>query len=286
MDANEKKAAAIIEAAEKKLSGWSLFGSRRQKLEDVEDSFQQAANLYKLAKNWEKAGASFKRHADILLELDTKHQAATALVNAAGAYEKVNMQAAVECRLAASDIFTDTGKFSSAAKIQKEIGDLRQSEGDLDGAIKAFDTATDYYEADNQSSQANKCRLQSAELKALLEQYAEAIEIYEQVAISCLESNLMKWNAKDYFFKAGLCHLCNGDAVALERKIEEYEDRDPTFKGQREHKLLKAILAAFNNVDAEAFTTAVAEYDNISPLDSWKTTILVRIKKSIKDDII
>ena len=48
--------------------------------------------------------------------------------------------------------------------------------------------------------------------------------------------------------------------------------------------LNQAILAAYKEMDAEAFTTAVAEYDNVSPLDSWKTTILARIKKAIKSD--
>lgn len=35
-------------------------------------------------------------------------------------------------------------------------------------------------------------------------------------------------------------------------------------------------------MDVDAFTQAVVEYDSISKLDQWKTSILLRIKNSIK----
>jgi alpha-soluble NSF attachment protein len=34
--------------------------------------------------------------------------------------------------------------------------------------------------------------------------------------------------------------------------------------------------------DVEAFTNAVVEFDSISKLDAWKTSILLKIKKGIK----
>ena len=33
--------------------------------------------------------------------------------------------------------------------------------------------------------------------------------------------------------------------------------------------------------DVEAFTTAVAEFDSLTRLDAWKTTLLVRVKRKI-----
>jgi len=43
------------------------------------------------------------------------------------------------------------------------------------------------------------------------------------------------------------------------------------------------ITEAFGNYDAEEFKSVVAEYDSISKLDPWKTSILVTISDNIKD---
>ena len=47
-------------------------------------------------------------------------------------------------------------------------------------------------------------------LNALAEKYEEAIKIYEDVAQSCLEKNVLKFNAKGHLFNAGILHLCEG----------------------------------------------------------------------------
>ena len=48
-----------------------------------------------------------------------------------------------------------------------------------------------------------------ADLAALAGQYQRAIDRYEAVAKSSLNSSLTKWSVKDYFFKAGACYLAN-----------------------------------------------------------------------------
>jgi len=117
-----------------------------------------------------------------------------------------------------------------------------------------------------------------------LEKYDKAIEIYEKVASGSLDNNLLKWSVKEYFFKAGLCHLCTSDVVAANRALEKYKDMDPTFTSQRECKLLEQINVAYENLDVEAFTSAVVEYDQISKLDAWKTSMLLKIKNSMKHE--
>jgi len=279
---SEEKADAIIEKMEKKLNSFSLFGSTSSKLEEAEEEFAKAANLYKVAKKWNKAGDAFRKVASASMKLGNKYQAATAYTDAANAYRKVSVEDAVKSFRDASDIFTDIGKFSSAAKAQKEIGEILEAEGDKDGAIKAFDTAGDYFSGDNSISLANGCHLRSAALYALIENYTKAIEIFEQVGMTAVESALGKFNAKDYFFKAGLCHLCTGDLVAAERSIQKYCDWDTSFNSQREYKLLIAILEAHKTYQVDDFTSAVADYDQIVKLDPWKTSILLRIKNSLK----
>lgn len=56
--------------------------------------------------------------------------------------------------------------------------------------------------------------LKVADLAALEKMYGKAIERYEGVARASANNNLMKWSLKDYFLKAGLCHLAQGVRIA------------------------------------------------------------------------
>jgi alpha-soluble NSF attachment protein len=47
---------------------------------------------------------------------------------------------------------------------------------------------------------------------------------------------------------------------------------------------LKTLGNALEEEDVEAFTEAVAEYDSVSRLEQWYTTLLLRVKKSISSD--
>ena len=44
------------------------------------------------------------------------------------------------------------------------------------------------------------------------------------------------------------------------------------------------VTGAVEQGDAAQFTRFVADFDNMSKLDGWKTTILLRIKKSIAEE--
>lgn len=74
------------------------------------------------------------------------------------------------------------------------------------------------------------------------------------------------------------------DVVAAKNALQRYQEIDVNFASQREARLLEALVNAYESYDIEAFTNAVIEYDSISKLDAWKTTILLRIKKAIQED--
>jgi alpha-soluble NSF attachment protein len=58
----------------------------------------------------------------------------------------------------------------------------------------------------------------------------------------------------------------------------------PAFGDSRECKLLKNIIEKLEANDEDGFTEAVKEYDSISRLDQWFTSILLKIKKQISQD--
>ena len=66
-----------------------------------------------------------------------------------------------------------------------------------------------------------------------------------QVAASALESSLLKYSAKEYFFRAALCHLCV-DSLNAQHAVQRYEEQYPAFADSREAKLVKVTLFCFH----------------------------------------
>lgn len=93
----------------------------------------------------------------------------------------------------------------------------------------------------------------------------------------------MKWSVKEYLLKAGMCHLATNDMVACQRAMESYRDLDPAFSQTREHQLLIDLSEAVTEGDQEKFADKLFQFDQMSKLDKWKTTILLRVKESIEE---
>ncbi|KAJ3529832.1 hypothetical protein NM208_g9588 [Fusarium decemcellulare] len=106
---------------------------------------------------------------------------------------------------------------------------------------------------------ANKLWLKVADVAAIEGDYYKAIEKYERVAEQSINNNLM--NAP----------------------LEKYRDLDPSFGAQREHQLLTDLCEAVEAKSQEQFTDRLFQFDQVSKLDKWKTTILVRVKNSIEE---
>ncbi|KAL4239077.1 hypothetical protein ACF0H5_003780 [Mactra antiquata] len=284
----EQKAIQFVDEAEKKLkSSKGFFGSMfggSSKVEEAAELFVRAANAFKMAKKWPGAGQCFCRAAELQLQLGSKHEAATHYVDAGSAYKKSDPQESVNCLGKAIEIYTDMGRFTIAAKHHVSIAEIYESElADMDKAMSSYQQAADYYKGEESNSSANKCSLKVAQYAAQLERYEQAIEIYEEVAISCMDNSLLKYSAKDHFFRAATCHLCV-DTLNGEQALQKYEGLFPQFADSRECKLLKNLVSACEEEDADTFTDAIKEYDTISRLDQWTTTMLLRVKKRINQD--
>ncbi|XP_031835469.1 alpha-soluble NSF attachment protein [Nomia melanderi] len=283
---SEEKAMLLMAEAEKKLSSKgffvSLFGG--PKVQDAVESYQRAANLFKMAKKWNSAGSAFYEAAEVNGKVGNRHDAATNYVDAANCFKKSNINEAISCLLKAIEIYTDMGRFTMAAKHHQSIAEMYESEAvDLERAVHHYEQAADYFRGEESNSSANKCLLKVAQYAAQLEKYDKAIQIYEQVASSSLESSLLKYSAKEYFFRAALCHLCV-DVLNAQHAIERYQEQYPAFQDSRECKLIKTLIEHLEEQHLEGFTEAVKEYDSISRLDQWYTTVLLRIKKQVNDN--
>ncbi|KAK4436467.1 Alpha-soluble NSF attachment protein [Sesamum alatum] len=265
--------------AEKKLSGWGLFGS---KYEDAADLFDKAANSFKLAKSWDQAGAVYVKLANCHLKLDSKHEAANAYADAAHCYKKSNIKESISCLEQSVNLFLDIGRLNMSARYYKEIAELYEQEQNLEQAIVYYERAADLFQSEEVTTSANQCKQKVAQFAAQLEQYQKAIEIYEEIARQSLNNNLLKYGVKGHLLNAGICQLCKGDVVAITNALERYQELDPTFSGTREYKLLRDLAAAVDEEDIAKFTDAVKEFDSMTQLDAWKTTLLLRVKEALK----
>lgn len=302
--------------AEKALKRFSLFGAG-SKYEDAGEAFVRAGNAYKVSKccecccdcvatpsRWhsccaldrsmltgcdlscltssgEKAAEAYKKAAEMDVKTDNAHEAATHTLEAAKALKRVNVAEAIELYLTVVTQYEELGKFSAAAKLEKEIAEMCESEGETEECIKHYQRAADLFSAENAASSANGCLLKVGHFQALAENYEEAITVFEEVGSAFVENDMMKFKARVVFLQAGLCHLASGDPVAAERAITRYREIDYTFADSRESKFLGAVHEAYVAFDVDKFTDEVASYDSISKLSPWMTTILLRIKTAM-----
>jgi len=263
--------------------GFSFFGGRQEKLEEAADLYTQAANAFRIQKLGREAGQTLEKAAEIQTKINEPDDAANSYVEAYKAYKKDDPASASRVLAKAIQHYTLKGNFRRAATHQQNLAELIELEiGDMKKAIEAYELAGDWFQGDNAEALANKVFLKVADLAALEEMYPKAIEKYEAVARSSAGNNLMKWSMKDYFFKAGICHLASSDKIAFRRALESYIDLDPSFTSTREYQLLVDI--SDENTDSEVFADKVFQYDQLTKLDKWKTTLLLRIKTEIEKE--
>ncbi|KAF7551850.1 hypothetical protein G7046_g7589 [Stylonectria norvegica] len=280
---------ALLQKAQKSLqgagSGFSFFGGREDKYQTAADLFIEAANAFKMQKLNVDAGKAFEQAAQIQTKnLNEPDDAANTLVDAFKAYRKDNPKDAVRCLNVAVDRYCAKGNFRRAASHKENLGEVFEMEmGDPKSALECYEAAASWYEGDNANALANKLWLKVADVAAIEGDYYKAIENYEKVAEMSITNNLMKYSVKDYLLKAGICHLAGGDLVDSQRALEKYSELDPTFAAQREHKLLVDLCEAVEAKSQEQFTDKLYQYDQVSKLDKWKTTLLVRVKNAIEE---
>ncbi|KAK7815760.1 hypothetical protein U0070_025220 [Myodes glareolus] len=293
----EREAVQLMAEAEKRVKAShsflrGLFGGNTR-IEEACEMYTRAANMFKMAKNWSAAGNAFCQAAKLHMQLQSKHDSATSFVDAGNAYKKADPQEAINCLNAAIDIYTDMGRFTIAAKHHITIAEIYETElvdiekvstghayehgAEESGkeekvqAIAHYEQSADYYKGEESNSSANKCLLKVAAYAAQLEQYQKAIEIYEQVGANTMDNPLLKYSAKDYFFKAALCHFIV-DELNAKKLLEAHEEQNS--EAYTEAGIIP-VLRSLNQVK---------EFDSISRLDQWLTTMLLRIKKSIQGD--
>lgn len=285
MDPFKQQAECLVAEAQKKLTrGFlgSLFGLQPRRDEAI-DCYQRAASFFKMAKCWTQAGQAFEEAAKLHIDQNVLHDAAGFYIDAANCYKKYDKEEAIRSYTKAIDIYVDMGKFNMAAKCHVFIADLYEEEQfPTEKAIFHLEKAADYFGVEDNVSMSNKCLLKIAHFSAQDKNYEKALTIYENLAYSSLNSTLLKYSAKEYLFKASLCHLCL-DVVNALNAVEHYGQIHPVFKDSREYKFVTKLIECVEEQNKSEFTNCVQEYDKVCCLDNWYTGVLLVIKQRIKE---
>jgi len=281
---------SLLKKAEDKAAsargGFSFFGGKQEKLEAAAEMFVQAANAFRVQNQLKEGAAAYERAADIQREIGEPDDAANSFVEAYKSYKRGDDPlSAARVLKEAIGHYTSKGNFRRAATYQQNLAELYELDlGDNKQACEAYQLAGDWFLGDNAEALANKVFLKVADLAALDANYELAVKNYEMVAKASAHNNLMRYSIKDYFLKAGICYLAQKDLVAAKRAIEGYLELDPTFKSTREFLLLTDIIDAVEKGEEEEFSDKVFKYDQMSQLDKWKTTMLLRVKETIEEE--
>lgn len=260
-----------------------FLGGSASKLDEAQQIYTRAANQFKSVKQWEQAGNAFRNAARLQASngLSLRHEAAQSLVDAGNCYRKVNADSGLDAYKEAIEILTDMGRFTMAAKHLVSCGDIHNENRDFVRAVEQYQKAADYFKSEESHTTADKHVVKAADLLCSeLEQFKQAQEIYEVVGSRCADQSLLKYSAKDHFFKAALCHM-NIDVINAQQALERYSNILPSFQDTREFNLLQKLVKAMDESKVDDFTEAVQEYDNISRLNDLTAKLLLTAKKTI-----
>jgi len=282
----DPKADALVADAAKRMKSFSLF-DKTTKYEEAIEMLEKAASNYKMNKNWQEAGETYEKCATITAEkLRDEHSVSTHWENAAKSFKNVNPKAALRAYQNAVEILMENNKFAMAAKLWKEMGAINEKEHNVAAALQTYEKAANCYESDNSTSNANAMFIKVADLAADADDYKRAIAIYEKVAKGSLESSALRWGVKDYLFKALLCHLVihapSHNLAPVQAKLDSYVDLCPHLDNTREKSLIEELVGDFENQDPDAFADHVFRFDEIAPLDRWKSKVLLQVKKALE----
>ncbi|KAF7103561.1 hypothetical protein CFC21_104542 [Triticum aestivum] len=265
--------------ADKKLSGWGLFGSQYDAAADL---YYGAATFFKLAKSWSRAASVYTKIANCHLKLDSKDEAASAYADAANCYKKFSPHEAARALDQAVVLFLEVRRLAMAARYCRDAGVIYQQEKDLAMASDYLERAADLFDDEGQTCQSNAIKHEIAEIAAKLGRYPKAAEIFEEIARQSIKSKLLKYSVRAVLLNAGICQLCIADGVAMQKSFARYQEIDPTFWGTREHKLLADLAASMDYGDVARFTDAVREFDVVTRVDPWRTILLLRAKDELE----
>jgi alpha-soluble NSF attachment protein len=270
-----------------------ILSSKESRNEEALDLLSAAANIYKIRKNWARAGETYEE----IARLEEEQQINTAYTHfqeAAHCFSFVDKGRSSQNLERAIASCERAGKYMQAGKIAQRIATELEENFDYIKAIEKYKKAAEFFamESQNTKSMQQQCLLKVADLMCISnhkDMFTEAPKIYEKLGMQYLTVPLLKTSAKDMFFKVVTIFIAKKDEVSAEVALKKYLLEDPTFDDTRDSKFLKnAIKFISDPPDPAAFKKEIQNYKTLRELDKWKLTMFAmairNIEKSEEDE--
>jgi len=247
--------------------------------------YQEAANILKLNKEFQRASQAFVKAAEMRKNDEDPYQQAQMLDKGGDCLGYVSALKAKGHCVEAAVILGNMGKFGQSARIYDKLGTQFEREADNVNAMEMYKKAADLYELDEFGKQkyiSMLCKWADFASLSSPSHYDEAVKAYEKCGSLTMESAVSQFSAKKYYMKAVILYLVKDDAISADVKFEQFCKKDGRLHDSREGKLLQSLIRCVEDRDGASFTNELGDYDTISTLDAWHVHFFTTIKLRIE----
>jgi len=308
----EKDPDELVQKAKKKLDpGFfkSIFTDSGHRLEKATNYFTEAAEIYKLKKEWIKAGDCFIEVASLKEQQKEDpcdaYNSAILCYNKGGAKDKYEPLAdkIISINLKAGQ-FSYCGELTYE-KAQKLLEQANDDMKKIQEVLNTYDKSLDFYEMDKSSSQAKVNVVKEAKadlitMYGIKEEIPMAKSYYEDLAYYYLKSNTGRIFSIDYFAKIIFVYLAYEDYISAKAFLNKYYGEDKNFYRSDVGHFLENLIKCFENDGVDVKDEDIDTEDNILNFDvacylykkkiknnkkiwdKWKETITKKIGEKLE----
>lgn len=269
---------AIEKKARDRLNKTSIFDmfSMEQKRDECVTLLKQAGNRYLTEKNPTDGIRCLKDCNEIYREIKGEEHLICENLRLMVQHGKdvCSLEEIMSFYVAIADYHGLKGDLSRYNAQYLEMAKIYEDANQLDLALSALTKCVD-------DKYPDKVLEKKADILLKLKKYADASNIFQQVAENQLAKPLGSFSARKQFCMAMLCVLALGDLVLAERSLNSINNADYAFASTKEGILVTDILKALNDNNQENFEYACADYDKIIKLTPTQVDLLMDAKSML-----
>ena len=200
---NQKSSAQLLAEANKKAKSANGFfqrmtGTSNVANDDARELFIQAGNAAKAESDYPRAVEAYQKALDLCTEDYERTQMYEAI---SSSYKMFDLPQAVAPLTRAAELHMAQGKWTMASQILEKIADLYEELKEHDSQVKCLKEAFRFAKQEGQKAAMNRIQKRMAEMFVVQHQFIQAQEEYEQMAEKSKDDAMLKYNAKDFWFR-------------------------------------------------------------------------------------
>lgn len=278
-----------------------------RRYEDAAYYFFLSHLSYKACSRWRPAGDSLVQLAKVYTLMKEPLESATVYTMASEVYMRIDKSEGLKALRSAINIYCDLGRFDIAGRLEQQVAELHYINKHWEEASTHFEKAANFVAGEQLFEQSDLYLEKAAGCYVEVGEYMEAQRLFETIARSSVQSNLRKFNARDFLFRACLCSLAmpvhvpklkDGITVDIShpidgehkyekvfQKIFYYETIDPLFRGSSEQKFLLNIYQFRLDWNLDSLADHMYCWNNVRPLDRWCLLMIQVVANEVKNEL-